>query len=208
MCPLCIMKDVITFNSMAVEDNHCVYEGEAPFLRLPTIFGKSVRYKVLSFACSIVNKASWVQGGVATFSCYIASPLVSLTIAKFIGLSEYCIVVALYSNIYMSVYYSTWTRYISIIILQNCSGNGHACTSSRYQAVFLQSRPQTPSSHKEKWSDEPSRIFLGLHTLLQQCHLATFRTFYTKPTQKRYRYSSRWQKSWIQATRIALWAKS
>ena len=63
MCPLCIMKDVITFNSMAVEDNHCVYEGEAPFLRLPTIFGKSVRYKVLSFACSIVNKASWVQGG-------------------------------------------------------------------------------------------------------------------------------------------------
>ena len=115
---------------MAVEDNHCVYKGEAPFLRLPTSFGKSVRHEVLSFACLTVNKTSWVQGGVATFSCYIASLLVSLTIAKFISLSECCIVVALYSNICMSVYYSTWTRYVNVTILRNYSGNGRACASS------------------------------------------------------------------------------
>ena len=36
------------------------------FMRLPTSFDKSVRYEVLSFACLTVNKASWVQGEVAT----------------------------------------------------------------------------------------------------------------------------------------------
>ena len=57
----------ITFNSMKVEDNRRVYEGEDAFLRLPTRFGKSVRYKVLSFAyLTTINKASWVQGRVAT----------------------------------------------------------------------------------------------------------------------------------------------
>ena len=50
---------------MNVEDNRQVYEGEDAFLRLPTSFGKSVRYEVLSFACLTINKASWVQGGVA-----------------------------------------------------------------------------------------------------------------------------------------------
>ena len=61
----------ITFNSMNVEDNHRVYEAKDAFLWLPTSFGKSVRYEVLSFACLIVNKVSWVQPGVATpLSCY------------------------------------------------------------------------------------------------------------------------------------------
>ena len=55
---------------MNVEDNRHVYKGEDGFLQLPTSFGKSVRYEVLSFACLTVNKASWVQGGVATaLSC-------------------------------------------------------------------------------------------------------------------------------------------
>ena len=34
-----------------VEDNCHVYEGKNTFLWLPTSFGKSVRYEVLSFAC-------------------------------------------------------------------------------------------------------------------------------------------------------------
>ena len=60
----------ITFNSMNVEDNRRVYEAKDAFLRLPTSFGKAVRYEVPSFACLTVNKASSVQGGVATpLSC-------------------------------------------------------------------------------------------------------------------------------------------
>ena len=50
---------------MNVEDNRRVYEGKDAFLRLPTSFGKSVHYEVLSFACLTVNKAIYVQGGVA-----------------------------------------------------------------------------------------------------------------------------------------------
>ena len=47
-------------------------------------------------------------------------------------------------------------------------------------------------SHEEKWSGEPSQIsWASACTLLRRCHLATFKTFYTKPAQKRYRYSSR-----------------
>ena len=60
----------ITFNSMNVEDNRRVCEAKDAFSWLPTSFGKSVRYGVLSFACLTVDKASWVQGGVATpLSC-------------------------------------------------------------------------------------------------------------------------------------------
>ena len=55
---------------MNVEDNRRVYEAKDAFLRLPTSFGKSIRYEVLSFECLTVNKASWVQGRVATpLSC-------------------------------------------------------------------------------------------------------------------------------------------
>ena len=60
----------IISNSINVEDNCRVYKGKYAFLLLPTSFGKSVCYEVLSLACLIVNKASWVQGGVATpLSC-------------------------------------------------------------------------------------------------------------------------------------------
>ena len=41
---------------MNVDDNR---EAKDAFLWLPTSFGKSIRYKVLSFACLIVKKASW-----------------------------------------------------------------------------------------------------------------------------------------------------
>ena len=61
---------------MNVEDNNRVYEAKDAFLRLPTSFGKSVRYEVLSFACLTINKASWVQsrGSYAvgvTYDCQI-----------------------------------------------------------------------------------------------------------------------------------------
>ena len=63
---------------MNVEDNRRVYEGKDAFLRQPTSFGKSVCYKVLSFACLTVNKASWVQGGVAICR-YLVSLAVGVT---------------------------------------------------------------------------------------------------------------------------------
>ena len=77
----------ITFNSMNEENNRRVYRAKDAFLRLPTSFGKSVRYEALSFACVTVNKASWVQGGGSYAVIWLVSPLVSLTIAKFNGLS-------------------------------------------------------------------------------------------------------------------------
>ena len=48
----------ITFNSMNEEDNRRVYEAKDGFLRLPTSFGKSVLYEMLSFACLTINKVS------------------------------------------------------------------------------------------------------------------------------------------------------
>ena len=62
-------------------------------------------------------------------------PLVSFTIAKFIGVSECCFVISLYfsfvrillSNI-LSIYCSMWTSYVNITILQKYSRNGHTCT--------------------------------------------------------------------------------
>ena len=42
----------------------------------------------------------------------------------------------LLSNI-LSVYYCMWTIYVNITILRKYSGNGRACASSRYQAVFF-----------------------------------------------------------------------
>ena len=45
-----MLSCLITFNSIKVEDNRHPYEGEDAFLWLPTTFGKSVCYEVLSFA--------------------------------------------------------------------------------------------------------------------------------------------------------------
>ena len=98
---------------MKVEDNRCVYEDKDTFSR----FSKSICYKVLSFACLSVNKASWVQGGVIV----IVSLAVGITIAKFIGLGECCLLVA-FSALYvyyflniLSVYYCIWTSYMNIL---------------------------------------------------------------------------------------------
>ena len=73
---------------------------------------------------------------------FLVSSLGSLTITKFNGLTVHCcssffsFVRILPSNI-LSVYYCTWTIYVNVTILRKYSGNGRACASSRYQAVFL-----------------------------------------------------------------------
>ena len=84
----------ITFKLMNVEDNYRVYEAKDAFLRLPTNFGKSVRYELLSFVCLTVNKASWVQGRGSYAIILLVSPLGSLTIANLFGLSVHCFVIA------------------------------------------------------------------------------------------------------------------
>ena len=83
---------------MNVEDNRHVYEDKDAFLRLPTSFGKSVHYEVLSFACLTVNKASWVQGrgGGSYAVILLVSRFGSLTIPKFNSVSVHCFVVALF----------------------------------------------------------------------------------------------------------------
>ena len=89
---------------MNVEENRRVYKAKDAFLRLLTSFGKSVRYKVLSFACLTVRQiASWVQGGGSYIVILLVSPLGSLTIASFNSLSVHCFVVAHFSVLY--VYY-------------------------------------------------------------------------------------------------------
>ena len=92
-------------------DNSHVHEAKDAFLRLPTSFGRSVRYEVLSFACLTVNKASWVQCADSYAVVLLVSPLVSLTIAKFNGLSVHCSVVAHFSALYV-YYFRTSCPYI------------------------------------------------------------------------------------------------
>ena len=47
-----------------------LYKGKDAFLLLSTSSSKSVHYEVLSFVCLTINKASWIQGRVATpLSC-------------------------------------------------------------------------------------------------------------------------------------------
>ena len=58
---------------------------------LTTSFGKSVRYEVLSSACFTVKKRVRYSAG----SYAVVSPLVSLTIVRFIRLCECCFVIAL-----------------------------------------------------------------------------------------------------------------
>ena len=55
---------------MKVKDNRRVYEGKDAFLGLTTSFGKSVRYKVLSFACLTVKKCELGAGLVAKLMSY------------------------------------------------------------------------------------------------------------------------------------------
>ena len=83
----------ITFNSMNVEDNHRVYKAKDAFLRLPTSFGESVRYK-----------ASWVQGRGSYAVILLVSLLESLMIANFYGLSVHGFVVAHFSEHFSALY--------------------------------------------------------------------------------------------------------
>ena len=85
---------------MNVEDNRRVYEGKDAFLWLPTSFGTSVRYKVLSFMC-VQSELGTGRDSYAVI--LLVSSLGSLTIAKFNSVSVRCSVVALYSVLY--VYY-------------------------------------------------------------------------------------------------------
>ena len=90
----------ITINSMNVEDNRRVYEGKDAFFRLPTSFGKSVCYEVI---CVLDCKQSELGTGRGNYTVILlVSPLVSLTIAKFYGVSVHCFVVALsFSALYV-----------------------------------------------------------------------------------------------------------
>ena len=78
------------------------------------------------------HKQSELGTGRGSYILVIVSPLVSVMIAKLTSLSEHCFVIALYFscirilllNIF-SVYYSTWTSYVNVTILQKYSGNVH-----------------------------------------------------------------------------------
>ena len=89
---------------MKVENNRHVCAGEDAFLRLPTSFSKSVCYKVMSFVCLTINKVSWVRT-VNYAGVLLVLLLVSLTIAKIIGLSEHRFVVPLFSALYATFKY-------------------------------------------------------------------------------------------------------
>ena len=54
--------------------------------------------------------------------------------------------------------------------------------------VIVSSPDHTLSQGETVWWTKSN--FLGLHALLQQCHLAMYKTFHAKPAQKRYGYSS------------------
>ena len=73
------------------------------WLRLPTSFGKSLRYEVPSFACLTVSKSELSTGWGSYAVILLVSSLGSLSIAKFNGLNVHCFVVAHFSALY--VYY-------------------------------------------------------------------------------------------------------
>ena len=111
---------------MNVEDNRHVYEGKDAFLRLPTSFSKSVRYKMPLFAGLTINNAIGVQGRVAicrylvslaigvTYDCQIQRcEWTSLCCSSF-----FSFVRMPFSNI-LSAYYSTWAIYVNVTILWN-----------------------------------------------------------------------------------------
>ena len=81
------------------------------FLQLLTSFSKSVHYEKLSFACLTVDKELGTGRGSYTVALLV-SPLVSLTIAKFVGLS---FVVALFSALYVHVYTCTFEYLVRIL---------------------------------------------------------------------------------------------
>ena len=111
------------------------------FLWLPTSFGKSVHYEVLSFVCLTIELGT----GRGQLCRYLVSLAVGVTYdCQFLRLectlfccsSFFSFVCILLSNI-LSVYFCTWTIYVNITILRKYSENGRASASNRYQAVSL-----------------------------------------------------------------------
>ena len=121
----------------------------------------------------------------------LVSSLGSLTIAKFNGLNVHCFVVAHFSDFVrillsdiLSIYYCMWTIYVNVTILRKYSGNGHACASSRYQAVFLlphslgtrlpPSQPRNPRcSHSINTSETISSATTSVTQDRATCHPVT-----------------------------------
>ena len=111
---------------MKVENNRDVYKGKDAFLWLPTNFSKSVRYKVMSFVCLTIIKASWVRTGNYA-GVLLVSLLVSLMITKIIGLSEHLFVVPLCSALYatfqyLAIYGSQYFQVVWCPLMYQCIG--------------------------------------------------------------------------------------
>ena len=87
--------------------------------------------------CVVDPKQSRLGTGRVASHCLVSLAL-GITIDKFVSLSEHGFVAALFfsfvcilfSNI-LSVYYSMWTSYVNVTILQEYSRNGQACASSQ-----------------------------------------------------------------------------
>ena len=96
-----ILQVRITFNSKKVEATCRIYKGKGAFLQLPTSFGKSILNNG-AVICTLDRELDTGRGSYTVV--LVVSPLVSLMIAKFIGLIECSFVAALFSALY--VYYS------------------------------------------------------------------------------------------------------
>ena len=132
-----ILQVRITFNSKKVEATCCIYEGKDAFLWLPTSFGKSILYND-AVICTLDRKQSDLGTGRGSYTVVlVVSPLVSLMIAKFIGLSE-CL---LWQLFFQLCTYTTLEYLVRILLHMDklcthynfeeifISGNGCACTS-------------------------------------------------------------------------------
>ena len=104
-----------------------IYKGEDVFLQLPTSFGKSVHYEVLSFTCLTVKKNELGIGWSSYVIVLVVSPLVSLMISKFISLSiaNHSFVAAIFSALYKYVSYWQYssfkhTPFLTPKFLQRC----------------------------------------------------------------------------------------
>ena len=119
-----ILQVRITFNSKKVEATCHIYEGKDAFLRLPTSFGKSILDND-AVICTLDCKQSDLGTGRGSYTVVlVVSPLVSLMIANFIGLSE-CLLWQLFFRLrtvrilllnILSGYYSMWSSYVHITI--------------------------------------------------------------------------------------------
>ena len=88
------------------EDNRRVYKAKNAFLRLLTSFGKSVCCELRdAVICVLDRKQSELGTGRGSYAVILlVSPLGSLTIAKFNGMSVHCFVVAHFSCPYIYIF--------------------------------------------------------------------------------------------------------